>query len=424
LNWKSTLAICLAILLLAVVVVSGIFMTEPTAQRSSATKRTAMLVEVTRGERGSFSPSIVATGTVRPEQEILLSPRVSGQVLAIADNFRPGGYVAEGEVLLQIDPADYETQLLQRRSELHQAEAELEMEVGRQEQAKREYEGLKGTISDRYKTLVLREPQVQVAEAAVETAAAAVRQAELDLERTLIRAPFAAHVLSRDAHVGSQVTPGLLLGRLVGIDAYWVEATVPMSSLRWIEFPTASHGAGQGMGQGMGRGMGQDVGFQPAGQDLEGATAEVRNRSAWAEGVFRQGRVNSLIGALEDETRLARVLVTVADPLAQSPQSAGQPPLMVGAFVEVRIAGKPIDNVVRLQRNYLRQNNTVWIKQDGLLQIRPVEVVFSDDEYVYIAKGLEADEDVVTTNLATVVEGSSLRLGGESIEPTSPGRDG
>jgi len=395
LNWKSTVVICLAILLLAVLVVSGIFMTEPTAQRSSATKRTAMLVEVTRGEQGSFSPRIVATGTVRPEQEILLSPRVSGQVLAIADRFTPGGYVAEGEVLLQIDPADYETLLLQRRSELHQAEAELEMEVGRQEQARREYEGLKGTISDRYKTLVLREPQIQAAEATVEAAAAAVRQAELDLERTRIRAPFAAHVLSRDAHVGSQVTPGLLLGRLVGIDAYWVETTVPMSSLRWIDFPEVSSGGGSG-------------------QNVAGAAAQVRNRSAWPEGVFRQGQVDSLIGALEDETRLARVLVTVADPLAQLPQSAGQPPLMVGAFVEVRIEGQPIENTVRLQRNYLRQNNTVWIMQDGLLQIRPVEVVFSDDEYVYIASGLEATEDVVTTNLATVVEGSSLRLGGEA----------
>jgi RND family efflux transporter MFP subunit len=397
LNWKSTVVICLVILLLAVLVVSGIFMTEPTAQRSSATKRTAMLVEVTRGERGSFSPRIVATGTVRPEQEILLSPRVSGQVLAIADRFTPGGYVAEGEVLLQIDPADYETLLLQRRSELHQAEAELEMEVGRQEQARREYEGLKGTISDRYKTLVLREPQIQAAEATVEAAAAAVRQAELDLERTRIRAPFAAHVLSRDAHVGSQVTPGLLLGRLVGIDAYWVETTVPMSSLRWIDFPEARSGAAGG-----------------SGDSATGATAQVRNRSAWPEGVFRQGRVDSLIGALEDDTRLARVLVTVADPLAQSPQAAGQPPLMVGAFVEVRIDGLPIENVVRLQRNYLRQNNTVWIMQGGVLQIRPVEVVFNDDEYVYIANGLEATEAVVTTNLATVVEGSSLRLGGEA----------
>ncbi|HKX57503.1 MAG TPA: efflux RND transporter periplasmic adaptor subunit, partial [Xanthomonadales bacterium] len=323
------------------------------------------------------------------EQEITLSPRVSGQVISLAENFTPGGYVAKGEVLLQIDPADYETVVQQRRSELHQAEAELEMEIGRQEQARRDYEGLKGTISDRYRTLVLREPQLNAAQAMVESANAALRQAELDLERTRVRAPFPAHVLSRDAHIGSQVTPSQVLGRLVGIEAYWVEASVPVASLRWIAFPGA-------------------------GEQSTGATALVRNRAAWPEDMFRTGRVDKLVGALENETRMARVLIRVDDPLAQAPESAGLPPLMVGSFVEVRIEGKPIENVIRMNRAYLRQNDTVWVMQDGLLRILPVEVEFADDSHVYIGGGLDSAAQVVTTNLATVVEGASLRLAGEA----------
>ncbi|HET6564445.1 MAG TPA: efflux RND transporter periplasmic adaptor subunit [Xanthomonadales bacterium] len=388
-NWKLTLAICVGILLLASLAVGGIFISEPTAQRSSATKRSAMLVELSKVEQGTFRPTIVATGTVRPEQEISLSPRVSGQVISLAENFTPGGYVAEGEILLQIDPADYETLVLQRRSELHQAEAELAMEAGRQEQARRDYEELKGTISDKYRTLVLREPQLNAAEAIVESAEAALRQAELDLERTRVRAPFPAHVLSREAHVGSQVTPNQVLGQLVGVEAYWVEASVPVSSLRWIEFP--ENGAGQ----------------------ARGADAQVRNRAAWPENTFRTGKVDKLVGALESETRLARVLIRVNDPLAQSPESAGQQPLMVGSFVQVRIEGKPIENVIRMNRAYLRQNDTVWVMQDGLLRIVPVEVVFGDDNYVYIGEGLDPSAQVVSTNLATVVEGASLRLAGE-----------
>jgi RND family efflux transporter MFP subunit len=392
LNWKLTFTVCAGILLLAVLAVGAIFFTEPTAQKSSASKRSAMLVELTGVQQGTFNPSIVATGAVRPEQEITLSPRVSGQVISLAENFTPGGYVAEGEVLLQIDPADYETVVQQRRSELHQAEAELEMEIGRQEQARRDYEGLKGTISDRYRTLVLREPQLNAAKAMVESANAALRQAELDLQRTQVRAPFPAHVLSRDAHIGSQVTPSQVLGHLVGIEAYWVEASVPVASLRWIAFPA---GGGQ----------------QVAG---EGATALVRNRAAWPEDSFRTGRVYKLVGALENETRMARVLVRVDDPLAQAPESAGLPPLMVGSFVEVRIAGKPIDNVIRMNRAYLRQNDTVWVMQEGLLRIQPVEVEFADDSHVYIGGGLDPAAQVVTTNLATVVEGASLRLAGEA----------
>lgn len=387
-SWKTTLLICIAILLVAGGTVSTIFLTEPTAQRSSASKRTAMLVDVAAVEQGSFRPTIVAMGAVRPEQEIVLSPRVAGEIIAISESFTPGGFVEEGEVLLQIDPADYETTLQQRRSELRQAMAEYEMEQGRQDLARRDYEDLEGSISDQYKTLVLREPQLNAARAVVESAQAAVRQAELDLERTRIRAPFPAHILSREAHVGSQVSPGQALGQLVGTRSYWVEATVPVADLRWIDFPGDS--------------------------GAPGSPARIRNRAAWPEDLFREGRVHRLIGALENQTRLARVLLTVPDPLAHQPESAGLPPLMVGSYVEVRIEGKPIEDVVRLDRNYLRRDDTVWVNEDNVLRIREAEVVFRDSDYAYISAGLEPDDRVVTTNLATVLDGAALRLEGEA----------
>ena len=387
-DWKKTVFICSLILLLAAGVSTVIFLTEPTAKRSSATKRSAMLVEVTGLERGTFRPGITAMGTVRAEQEIVLSPRVSGEIVSISDSFTPGGFVEEGAVLLRIDPADYEVNLMQRQSDLRQATGELELELGRQDLAKKDYQELEETISSAHKTLVLRGPQLDTARARVEAAQAAVRRAELELERTRIRAPFAAHIINREANVGSQVSPGESLGRLVGIESYWVEAAVPVSNLRWIEFPETS--------------------------ERTGSSVRIRNRSAWPEDTFRSGEVYNLIGALENQTRLARVLLTVADPLSHEPESAGLPPLMVGSYVEVRIEGKPIEDVIRMDRDFLRQNDTVWLKQEGVLKIRDVEIVFSDQDYVYIRTGLDADDLVVTTNLATVIEGSPLRLEGDT----------
>lgn len=385
-NWKKTLIVCTAILSVAAAAITVIFSTEPAAERSSARKQTAMLVEVSALESGAFRPTLTAMGTVRPEREIMLSPRVGGEIVALSKSFTPGGFVEQGEVLLQIDPADYEAALLQRSSELRQASADLELELGRQELARNDYEELKGTISSDYETLVLRAPQLNAARARVEAAQAAVRRAELDLERTRIRAPFAAHILSREANIGSQVSPGEPLGRLVGIQSYWVEATVPVAQLRWIEFPT--------------------------GTEASGSSAQVRNRAAWPAKVFREAQVQQLIGALEEQTRLARVLLTVADPLAHEPGSAGQPPLMVGSYVEARIEGKPIENVIRMNRDFLRQNNTVWVNEGGVLRIRQVEVVFSDEAFVYIGSGLEENDQVVTTNLSSVFDGAALRLEG------------
>ena len=86
---------------------------------------------------------------------------------------------------------------------------------------------------------------------------------------------------------------------------------------------------------------------------------------------------------------------------------------MVGSYVEVRIEGKPIDNVIRLERDYLRQNDTVWVKANGVLEIRTVGLAFLDKQYAYISEGLNANDLVVTTNLASVFEGASLRLEGE-----------
>jgi RND family efflux transporter MFP subunit len=386
-NWKKTLLICSTVLFVAAAVLVLIYSTEPTAQRTSAAKRTAMLVNVTAVEFGTFRPTITAMGAVRPEQEISLRPRVSGEIIAISDSFTPGGFVNVGETLLQIDPADYEAELLERQSALHQVSADFELELGRQELAKDDYQELEGSISSEYKALVLREPQLKTARARVEAAQAAVQRAQLDLDRTRIRAPFAAQVLTREANVGSQVSPGDNLGRLVGTDFYWVEAAVPVSNIRWIELPD---GAGS-----------------------VGSPASVRNRAAWPEGTYRTAQVHSLIGALESQTRLARVLLTIADPLVHEEASAGLPPLMVGSYVEVRIEGKPIENVIRLAREYLRQNDTVWVNAGGLLEIRTVNLAFLDKQYAYIIDGLNASDRVVTTNLASVIEGASLRLESE-----------
>ena len=139
-NWKTTIVICCIILLLAASAITVIHLTEPKAQRTSASKRTAMLVEVTHGEPGTFQPEILVMGTVRPEKEIVLSPRVGGEIVSISQSFTPGGFVDEGEVLLQIDPADYEVVLVHRKSEMLQASADLELELGRLDLAHKDFE--------------------------------------------------------------------------------------------------------------------------------------------------------------------------------------------------------------------------------------------------------------------------------------------
>lgn len=380
----KTAFISFAILVAGAVLVWFVFLSEPTATRGPDTAReTAMLVDITTAERQDYRPTITAMGRVRAARELTLKPRVGGQIIDRASEFTPGGMVDEGEMLIKIDPADYEATLQQRRSELSQARSDLDIEQGQQNVAQQEFELLGQELSGSNKALVLRQPQLEQARASVESAEAALKEAQLELDRTSVTAPFNARVLSREISVGTQVSTGEEMGRLVGVEEYWVEATIPQSHLRWLRFDERS--------------------------GETGAPATIRNNTAWPEDQHREGRLQRLVGELDETSRLARVLITVEDPLALESETADKPPLLIGSFLNTTIEGRKLEDVVRLNRNHIRRNDTVWIMEDGELSIRDADIAFRDAEYAYVTSGVEAGESVITSDLATVVEGADLR---------------
>ncbi|MCX2744169.1 efflux RND transporter periplasmic adaptor subunit [Mangrovivirga sp. M17] len=388
---KKTILISIVILVAAVVTTVVIFLTEPEAEKEGATKKTAMLVNVEDVERGDFNPVVVATGTVQGSKDIIISPEVRGLIVSMSDKFTPGTFVRKGELLVQIDPADFENNLMLRKSDLKLAKANLAIEKGRQDVAEKDYELIGEDMSPENKSLVLREPQLEIAKANVAAAEAAVKQAREDLISTSIKAPFDAQIIDRNANKGSMVSPGDNLGRLVGVEEYWIVANIPVNKVRYLRFP------------------GDD--------DQAASTVEIKSSSGGV--INRKGKLYKLIGALNNETRLARVLITVDDPLGYEAGKPVEDPLLIGSFVEVQIQANEIKDVVRLNRDYLRKENTVWVMEDGELKIKEAEVILQDSKYAYISNGLEDGDKVVTTNISTVVEGSKLRVKEEAGKDTS-----
>ena len=397
---RVTLAATLAILVLTMLAVGLIWVTEPVAEKEGAVKRTAMLVEVAAPERGTFRPTLRALGAVQPFEQITLQPRVSGQVLTVSPDFVPGRVVQEGAKLVRIDPSDARNLLVQRRSALRQAEAELTLERGRQAVAELERDQiakqLDGGITEAQEALIVRAPQLQAAEAAVASAQAAVQQATLDLQRTDVVAPFRGLVLERTAHPGSQVSPSTALGRLVGVDRFWVELTLPASRLRQL----ATEAPGDG----------------------NQAPVRLRDPVAWGPHEVREGKLESVIGQVDQQTRLARVLVSVPDPLALDDGTEG-PALMSGTWVEAELPGRLLEDVVRIDRAWLRRKSgadAVWVMEGDVLRILEVQVLAQDDDHAYIGAGLPADAQVVTTDLSTVSDGAPLRTSASTEPEASP----
>ena len=394
---KKILWICLAILLIGIAITTLIFYTEPEAKTEGASIETAMLVDVITVKVDSYEPTIAATGTVQAVEDITLSPLVPGQIIHRDPAFTPGGFVKKNQPLLQIDPSDYKNTLALRKSELLQSQTTLDTEMGRQQIAEQDLKLITtdslfkdSPLSAEERQLILRQPQLDAVNATIVGAKASVDQAQLNLERTTIRAPFDAHILSQNVTTGSQVGPGDDLGRLVGTEYYWVTATVPVSKLQWLRFPE---------------------------DDKEkGSTVLIKNSTAWPEGQYRKGYLDKQIGALDGQTRLARVLVKVTDPLAKNTDLEDSPKLMIGSFVEVDILADKLDGVVRLSRDHIRSNETVWVMKDNKLEIRKVDIVLTDNEYAYIRKGLKEGDNVVITDLSTVSNGIGLRTRSEGSE--------
>lgn len=380
---KKIVLICIAIVVVAAVITSFIFLSEPTAQQEGATREMAMLVNVAEAEAGDFSPLLIATGTVEPVEDVIISARVGGEVVRRSPQFVPGGYVKKGDVLLQIDPADYRNNLELRQSELLQAQTDLEVEMGRQEVAQQDLDLIGGqTLTPQEQSLVLRQPQLNAVKARIKAAQAAVDQARLDLARSTVRAPFDAHIITQNVTTGSQVALGDDLGRLVGTEKYRVILNLPVSRLQWLTFPDD--------------------------ESAKGSQVRISNTAAWPPNTYRTGYLDSQVGALDGQTRLARILVEVPDPLAQD-SAAGKPQLIIGTFVEALVEANKISDVVRVKRDYLRENNKVWTMKDGKLLIKEVDVLLTDKDYAYIREGLKGGEKVITTNLSTVVEGAAVR---------------
>lgn len=363
--------------------------TRPKAERRKP-PRQARLVTVETLNKVTCSTTVSAMGTVIPARQITINPEVTGVITSIDPVVLPGGIIEQGQILYEIDSRDYQTVVRQQESELQKAELYFKLESGNQTIAQKEYSLLEEIVQEQDKELVLRQPHLQEAQAALEAARAMLEQAKLDVRRCTIRAPFNAVIEEKYADLGARVSPTSPLATVMGVDEFWVEIRVWVNQLQWIKIPKTN-----------------------GDQD---SAVKIYNDTAWGEQIVREGRVIRLLGQLEEEGRMARVLVSVRDPLGLDPTDP-KPPLLVGSYVRTEIEGRQISDVFPIERGYIRNGNQVWIMNDRMeLEIRPVDIVFANKDIVYISNGFQEGEQLVTTDLSTPVEGMPLRTRETSSE--------
>jgi RND family efflux transporter MFP subunit len=334
-------------------------------------------VEVIKAQFGAQQPELKLFGEVIAGRRSELRPLVSGLIIEIGPNFRNGGIVRKGELLVLIDPFDYETTLAEQRSILKQAEARLQM-------LKKDYERAKelridNTVSEQF--LENAELEVVQQEAIVEQRGINVKQAERDRAETRLLAPYDGVVNNVSANLGNQVS---------GFGSDKVADLIDTSQLE-VRFSLSN-------GQ--------------YGRLLESSEPVVG----------RPVRVSWTVGkeTMEYDARVERVGAEIVsttggvEVYAVIEATDGQTNLRPGAFVAVSLSDKTYQNVALLPESALYGEDILFVIKDGRMVERRVHIQGYDGSNVLIdSPGESPIEDgdlIVITQLREGGSGAKVEV--------------
>ncbi len=340
------------------------------------------LVRVQSVSPTDFQLIVPAQGTVAPRTQTTLVSQVAGQIIEVSPAFANGGFFEKGDVLLTIDPRDYEAAVAQAQVQVAQAKLRLTREEEESAIARDEWKRLgNGEPTD----LVLRKPQIDEARATIAAAESALMRANLNLERTQIKAPYPGRVRTKNADIGQYVNPGSPLGQIYAIDYAEVRLPVPDDQLAYIDLPLSFRNNPH-------HNSGPDVRFH--------ATFAGREHTY-------MGRIVRVEGEIDARSGMIALVGRVDNPYRQ--RANNTPPLAVGMFVTAEILGHHAENVVVIPRSALRGKNRVLVVMDNRLYYRTIDILRADAEKVIVRSGLRSGDQLCLSPLDTVVDGMRVR---------------
>ncbi|MEH6582372.1 MAG: efflux RND transporter periplasmic adaptor subunit [Halioglobus sp.] len=329
---------------------------------------------------------IQAQGSVSPLRETNLVSEVKGSIVETSLVFNVGGFISKGEILLRIDPRNYQTKLLQAQASVESANSNLAQEKGRAKVALQEWKKLPSGSqrSEAAKDLYLRKPQMEQAQAQALAAMADLNTARDNLERTIIRAPYDAMIRKKSSELGQFVGEGTPLAEIFSVDYAEVRLAVPQSKLAYIDLPAPGE-------------------KQITGSPVDLYTDVSGEVNHWTAYMHRTE------GTYDERSRVLFTVARVEDPYALKDKN--KKPLRIGTFVNASIEGKNQENLVALPRYILRAGNYVWVVDENMqLRNRKLSILRTGGDTMYITAGLENGDLVSLTALDSTFTGATVDI--------------
>ena len=379
------------------------------------------LVEVIEAQETSEHMTIHTYGTVRSGETLSITAEVRGKIVEMAPNFEDGGYFSKGAFLMRIDPRSYRNTVDRLRADVQRMDAEIikiaqeranfkaslaiikedqrlakaehdrnlslskrkVVSQTRLDQSRQQWLGSRTRGQEIENALALIEPRIGLLKAQRSAVNAQLREARLALERTEIKVPFDCRVSEKPVEAGQYVTAGMRLAKIYNVGIMEVEAYIPPRDVAWLHFDSQGpQGAAQN------NSARAKITYQASGRKLQ-----------W------NGFVARIKGQMEERTRTLPVVVQISN---------GRPgtghPIMPGMFVSVDIIGKRVDGLFILPRETIRENDVVYLVQEGKVVVKPVKILRRTGNQVYVKEGLSQGDRIITRFPGIATNGMQVRV--------------
>ena len=374
-------------ILIGCFLISGYLIRNPTTVEEAAIEIIPVSVRVAEVNLESVDLIVGSQGKVQAAQTASLSAPVAGPVEWISASMEAGGYVEEGQAWLRLEAADFETALERSRANLQQAQAESEFsdtELSRMRELAEQRLASDSQLQDAQR-------RANVNKARLIDAQASYDQAQLDLDRTEIRAPFNAVIQSRDVELGQYVNRAQSVALLYGADEVEVRVPLAIRQLGFLNVPLGQRG-----------------------EISEEHAPDVLLTGMYGGQIYSwPGKLVRIEASIDPSSNTVQTIIKVSQPSTGEDQEENglrRIPLPIGLYVEADIEGRTVENIISLPRSVIRNNNQVLIVDaENKMYYREVEIFRLEEQQVLISSGILPGERICISPIQAVVDGMAVQ---------------
>jgi len=421
--------------ILGIVVIVLLKQNKPTPQQKPA-QETATIVRTLSIPQLTVTPAAVGYGTVRPVSTWEAVAQVEGIIVKKHPHLGKGAIIEKDAVLLQIDPTDYELNIVQIEADimanqaqldeintrLENTQVSLEIEKKSLQLAEAELKRLqklvkKGSVSfsdveAQERNMLAQQQSVQaqnnsiklipsqraLLEAQLQQKQSQLRSAQRDLDNTQITMPFTGRISVDNVQLAQYVRVGSTLTAADALDKAEIEVQIPIRYFRGLL--QANGNAGVNLLNVSPEQLKEKMGIKAKVVLYEGGLSTI-----WDAHFAR------LTDTLDPKTRTIGVIVEVDDPYGNV-QPGNRPPLIKGFFVEVHLTGAARPDSLIVPRSALHNNQLYLLNKENRLAFQKVNVELYQPEFAIISAAadnpINAGDNIIISDLVPAIKGMLL----------------